>query len=162
MLAQAIDQHQCRRQRQHDPVAGTFRSHDGSRQSVAQFTELYTAVFASRVCRALLASQKVSEQSCVHQPFLEYDIQANEMSDEDHQTSEQDSKRRRLLLKQSPPAAYEPNTRANPVDPAEGSERTEQVETESRPKEDAWRKFCKKHCHLHHASAPSASIKGHF
>lgn len=110
IVAQTIDQYQCQRGHPHDPVAGTFRSKDGRRHSLAQYTELYTAVFASRVCRAMLASSRVAEQSCVHHPFVEYDIYTNE---EEEENIEQENKRRRLLLKQSPPSAYENPTNSD-------------------------------------------------
>lgn len=149
IVAETINQHQCKREHPHDPVAGTFRSRDGRRQSVAQFTELYTAVFASRVCRALLASNKVAEQLCVHQPFLEQDINTNDVEEDTAvENPEPDNKRRRLLLKQSPPSGYEEDTKAEAQNPSEAggqSATSESSMTEPEPKADSnpWEEILK-------------------
>ena len=52
-------------------MAGSFTNESGQTQSVLRFTELYTATFARRVCRALMASQAAQESSNCHFIFVE-------------------------------------------------------------------------------------------
>ena len=61
VLSHVIDSWKCSRDHPHDHVAGSFTNAQGQRQLVSQFTELYTATFARRVCRALMASQAARE-----------------------------------------------------------------------------------------------------
>lgn len=136
IVAVMINQYKCSQEHTHDPVAGSFRSRDGSRHSVAQFTELYTAVFASRVCRALLASRKVNEHVCHHENLVEHETFVNDQEEDNN--SEPDTKRRRLLLKQSPPSTYDDSTLPESTNqPAD----TELNSTDSAPEADTWDKI---------------------
>ena len=98
VVARVIDSWKCSRDHPHDHVAGSFTNASGQRQLVSQFTELYTATFARRVCRALMASRAAKETSKSHLTFVE------DISEKDNR----ETKRRRLEVKQNRPSAFEP------------------------------------------------------
>ena len=98
ILAHMIDSLKCSRDHPHDHVAGSFVDASGQRHPVSQYTELYTATFAKRVCRALMASQAARETVNQHLAFVE------ELSEKNCR----ESKRRRLEVKQNRPTAFEP------------------------------------------------------
>ena len=126
IMARRIDSWKCSRDHPHDHVAGSFADVNGQRRPVSQFTELYTATFARRVCRALMASQAVKETSQHHMAFVE------DISKKDDQAS----KRRRLEVKQNRPTAFEPEpARPNPSDSPVAATRTDSVEGSSSPGE---------------------------
>lgn len=98
IMAQYLSKFRCSRNHEHAHVAGSYRDKQG-RVSVSSHTELYTAVFAKRVVRAMLASQAASELQADDHLTCHNDIEGE---------GEQDKKRRRLEEKQPRPPAFEP------------------------------------------------------
>ena len=117
ILAHMIDNLKCSRDHPHDHVAGSFVDMSGQRQPVSQFTELYTATFAKRVCRALMASQAAKESINQHLIFVE-DVS---------QKDDRESKRRRLEVKQNRPTAFEPEPARPNLNESVASPHTSQV-----------------------------------
>lgn len=56
-----LEQHQCLGQHLHDPIEGSFKPTGHPRVAVSKYTELYTATFGRRLCRAFQCSQQVRE-----------------------------------------------------------------------------------------------------
>ena len=97
ILANALDKLRCSGNHQHHQIAGSCK-YQGERMNLSRYTELYSAVFAKRVCRCMLASARVNEITCIN------DEEANHA---EHQ-EEPENKKRRLLEKQERPLAYHP------------------------------------------------------
>lgn len=99
ILASALDKLRCPGNHLHHQIAGSCK-YQGERMNLSRFTELYSAAFARRVCRCMLASARVKEVTRIN-------------DDEVHHSSHQDEpdpKKRRLLEKQERPFAYQPET----------------------------------------------------
>ena len=84
----------CRKDHCHDWVAGTYQIPHQGRGLVSRVTELYTAMFATKVCRCILESAKCREIRSLPQSATACTI-------------EPDAKRMRLRGKQSVPASWE-------------------------------------------------------
>ena len=100
ILYRALGQLKCNREHHHCPIAGSYKDKAGKRQPLAQFTELYTRVFARKTIRMMQCSAQVCEthgQNLVHRNALH----------EAHTIEETgDTKRRRVGDKQPPPPSY--------------------------------------------------------
>ena len=107
VLHAMVQQHTCSRDHRHAHVAGSYRDKQGRCRALSSFTELYTPLFARRVCRALMASRKIDEKpySC-----LTFVTRAFEETTEQEEITDLENKRRRLAVKQAPPEAYEPSS----------------------------------------------------
>ena len=106
ILAHYIGSFRCPHTHQHAPVAGSFSKSDHRTQPLSQFTELYTRTFATKLIRAMRASQQIRESStahkCLHEVFTGTD---DALEDDPNRV-----KRRRLNGKQTefPPGQSEP------------------------------------------------------
>ncbi len=107
MLKTMIQQYTCSRDHRHAHVAGSYRDKQGRCRPLSSFTELYTPLFARRVCRALMASRKIDEKPIAIPTFV---ARAHEETENIEEGNETENKRRRLAVKQAPPEAYEPSS----------------------------------------------------
>ncbi len=101
IVACTLEKLKCKGNHQHTLIEGSTKIGD-QRYSVSSITELYTATFAKRVCRAMQASQITSEKQ--HQMSIPVCH-----AEEDVEDGERDSKRRRLEVKQARPRSFEPD-----------------------------------------------------
>lgn len=100
IVACTIEKLKCQGNHTHSMIEGSVKI-GNQKCSVSSITELYTATFARRVCRAVQASQKV----CEKQHFVEN--QGLHVGEE-NVNGDHDSKRRRLDIKQARPRSFEP------------------------------------------------------
>ena len=91
----ALQQYQCPGNHPHDSIAGSCHPRGSSRTSVSKYSELYTALFSKRVCKAIWCSNMVLEQAFrSHDEFIG--------AADDTQAEMPDAKRRRLNGKLHP------------------------------------------------------------
>ena len=95
IMLQCIDQLRCTHDHTHDHVQGQYRSSQGVRRNVSEYTELYTRVFAKHLCKAIITSQQSQEPICTP-PEIACTL---------NEEREEEPKRRRLDDKQNPPLA---------------------------------------------------------
>ena len=101
IIARALNQLKCTREHSHCPIAGSYKDDFGKTQSLVQFTELYTRVFARKTIRMMQCSAQVSE------PHFQ-NLTPRDALFEAHTVEETgDQKRRRVGEKQPPPPSYE-------------------------------------------------------
>ena len=99
ILACTLEKLKCQGDHDHSVIAGSTKI-GNMKCSVSSITELYTATFAKRVCRAMQASQRTFERQ--HLTTLP-------VFHSQEETGEHDPKRRRLEVKQGRPRSYEPD-----------------------------------------------------
>lgn len=104
IMARVIEKLKCDRSHPHDHVAGSFRTSQGHRMNVSQYSELYTRAFAVRLCKAILCSQQTQEAVCTN-PEVCCVSESEKRIREEHDT--EISKRRRMEDKQPRPLAYQ-------------------------------------------------------
>ena len=61
ILVRMLEQNQCVGNHIHDRIQGSCKPHGHERMPLTKYTELYTSLFARKVCRTLLGSLKVQE-----------------------------------------------------------------------------------------------------
>ena len=111
-----LQQYQCLGQHPHDTIAGSCKPHGLGRTSVSKFSELYTALFGKRICRAIQCSCQVLEK-----PMTVHTALTETHGAEDNEPSE--PKRRRLNGKFHPEQLFEPlpAAEASPVSSSHSS-----------------------------------------
>ena len=132
ILWRMLEQFQCVGNHSHDQVAGSCKVAGWGRMSVTKYTELYTALFGKRLCRAMLCSCQVREK--VPGTNAVFTITTTSHAGEDPEP-----KRRRLAGKFHPEHLY--------IDPAElgeasSSQRPSNVPTNTSSKSDMLSQVC--------------------
>ena len=114
----ALQQYQCPGNHPHDSIAGSCHPRGSSRISVSKYSELYTALFSKRVCKAIWCSNMVLEQTFrSHDEFIG--------AADDIQAEMPDAKRRRLNGKLHPDQLFvRPN--ADESSSSSGSQETQE------------------------------------
>ena len=97
IMVETLDNLRCDRSHQHDQVQGQCKTSHGKRINVSEYTELYTRVFAKRLCQAILRGHQSHEPVCM---LPEVACTLNTEQDDS-------AKRRRIGDKQPPPVAYQ-------------------------------------------------------
>ena len=110
ILSRALGQLRCTRDHIHCPVAGSYKDKSGKRQPLAQFTELYTRVFARKTIRMMQCSAQVCE------PHFQNLANKEELHEAHAAETTEDNKRRRIGDKQPPPPSYEALYRKEALD----------------------------------------------
>ena len=112
IMSRSLEQLTC--PRNHAQVAGSFRTSDGHRLMVSEYTELYSRTFGKNLARAMKASRMPDEKAlrCPLVMFNNCFVEPAMTTD-----AEPDVKRRRLSAKTTnpvgyPEAAVPPNTHA--------------------------------------------------
>ena len=106
IMACTVDKLKCQGNHDHSVIEGSTKV-GKQKCSVSSITELYTATFAKRVCRAMQASKITVEKQ--HAMSLPVCHAREEVGDGEH-----DSKRRRLEVKQARPRSFEPEPSSLP------------------------------------------------
>ena len=105
IMKDTIDKLRCDHSHPHDHVQGQYKNPQGQRANVSSYTELYTRVFAKRLCNAMLLCQQSQEHVCM----------LPEVACTLDETTEENSKRRRIGDKQPPPMAYQRDNHEKPI-----------------------------------------------
>ncbi len=101
IMLETLEQLRCDRSHPHDHVQGQYKTPQGKRINVSEYTELYTRVFAKTLCKAMSQSHQSQESVCM----------LPEVACNTHEEREDDPKRRRIGDKQPPPMAYQNESR---------------------------------------------------